>query len=128
MPVDAGGSGASHGSTSGRGRGPGGEQLYNADWYKRPTSAELGFYLPHDAPAEGYGLIACKTVAQYRVEDCHILGEGPAGSGFGRAVMEAAWQFKVLPPRVGDRPMVGAWVSIRIDYYRHGDELIGQSR
>ena len=46
------------------------------------------------------------------------MGESPMGSGFGRAVRLAAWQFLVLPPRVDGKVMVGSWVRIRIDYSR----------
>ena len=126
--ADASGSGSAHGASSGRGEGAGGDQLYNADWYKRPTSAELAFYLPKTAPPDGWGEIACRTVDRYRVEDCHVLGEEPQGSGFGRAVLNAAWQFKVLPPRAGDHPLIGAWVRIRIEYYQRGGDLVGVSR
>lgn len=101
--ADAGGSGGS-------------ERLYDVDWYRKPTSAELGFYLPKRPGLSGWGMIACRTAANYRVEDCREIGQSPAGSGFARAVREAAWQFRVLPPRVGSRPVIGAWVRIRIDY------------
>lgn len=97
-------------------RGPNGERLYSADWYRRPTHAELSAYIPANAPPAGWGLIACRTVAQYRVEDCQELGESPRGSGLARAVRQAAWQFRVLPPRIGGRLVVGEWVKIRIDY------------
>jgi protein TonB len=98
------------------GKGPGGEPLYRAEWYRRPRQAELETYLPRRWAREGSGLIACRTAARYRVEDCKILGETPAGSGYGYAVLQAAFQFLVRPPRIGGKEMVGAWVSIRIDY------------
>ncbi|WCT74084.1 hypothetical protein PQ455_02305 [Sphingomonas naphthae] len=107
---------AGEGDDDGAGRGPGGERLYNAEWYRRPTNAELAYYQPHGAARTGWGLIACRTVKDYRVEDCVQLDESPPGSGFSRSLLQAAWQFRVLPPRVGGKPLVGAWVRIRIDY------------
>ncbi|WP_404481752.1 energy transducer TonB [Novosphingobium sp. BL-52-GroH] len=108
--------GGNSGSTYGPGEGPGGATLYNADWYKEPTDAQLGGYLPAKRPPEGWGMIACQTIEHYRVENCQILGESPRGSGFGRAVLNAAWQFQVLPPRINGKPQLGEWVRIRIDY------------
>ena len=98
------------------GQGPHGEALYAAEWARRPTNAELGGYLPHDAP-EGYGLVACKTMPENRVDDCVELENYPLGSHLARAVREAAWQFRVRPPRKNGRPLIGSWVQIRIDYY-----------
>jgi len=103
-------------ATYGPGEGPGGVQLFNADWYRRPTSAELSFYLPANRPSQGWGLVACKTAERFHVEDCQTIGEFPLGSGFGRAVREAAWQFLVRPPRINGRPQIGVWVRIRISY------------
>ncbi len=108
--------GAEAGDTAELGRGPNGERLYNADWYRRPTRTELGSYLPGGAPKAGWGMIACRTVSGYRVEDCQEIAESPVGSGFAGAVRQAAWQFRVLPPRIGGRQLVGAWVRIRIEY------------
>lgn len=102
------------------GTGPNGEPLYEADWYRRPTHAELSTYLPANAPRSGWGAIACQTAPGYRVENCSIIGQAPPGSGLGNAVLQAAWQFRVLPPRIGGRPMIGAWVRIRIDYTERG--------
>ena len=97
------------------GRGPHGETLYGAEWAREPTDQELGFYLPKNAP-DGYGLIACKTYPQNRVDDCVALESHPASAHLDRAVLNAAWQFKVRPPRKNGKPMIGEWVRIRIDY------------
>jgi hypothetical protein len=104
----------------GPGEGPGGVRLYDAEWYRRPTDAQLSTYMPNKPGLEGWGLVACRTIADYHVEDCTILGESPRGSGFGRAVQNAAWQFLVRPPRIDNKPQVGEWVRIRITYSSRG--------
>ncbi len=97
------------------GTAPNGEPLYAAAWYREPRPDELSGYMS-TARGPGWGLIACRTVADYRVEDCVGLDESPDGSQINRAVLAAAWQFRVRPPRLGGRPQVGSWVRIRIDY------------
>ncbi len=97
------------------GSGPNGEPLYAASWYREPYDDELSGYLS-TATGPGWGLIACRTAPEYRVEDCVGLDEYPQGSNITRAVLAAAWQFRVRPPRIGGRSMVGEWVRIRIDY------------
>jgi len=94
-----------------------GEPLYAARWYREPTDQELAGYLS-TASGPGSALIECRTVPNFRVEDCKLLGEAPRGSQIGRAVLAAAWQFRVRPARVGGRSNVGSWVRIRIDYTR----------
>jgi protein TonB len=100
----------------GPGEGPGGQPLYNAEWYREPTDAQLNGYLPKGAPPNSWALIACQTMPQVHVDNCRSLGESPVGSGLGRAMREAAWQFLVRPPRRGGKVLVGAWVKIRIDF------------
>jgi protein TonB len=97
------------------GRGPHGEVLYAAEWAREPTDAELGGYLPRNAP-DGWGEIACRTIPGNRVDDCVELDQSPHGSHLASAVRQAAWQFRVRPPRKNGRPLVGEWVRIRIDY------------
>lgn len=97
------------------GSGPNGEPLYAAAWYREPYDDELRGYLS-TATGPGWALIACRTAPNYRVENCIKIDEYPAGSNMARAVLAAAWQFQVRPPRVGGRSMVGEWVRIRIDY------------
>lgn len=95
---------------------PDGSKLYAAEWFREPTDQELNYYL---AKARGtrpgaFGLIACRTAPRFKVEDCKAIGETP-GSGLGYAVQEAAWQFRVKPPRVNGDYQVGTWVSIKIE-------------
>jgi protein TonB len=113
---DSDGKGNDSDTAYGPGEGPGGVRLYNADWYRHPTDAELSTYMPKNGGIEGWGLVACQTIEHYHVDNCMILGESPRGSGFGRAVQNAAWQFLVKPPRIDNQPQVGKWVRIRIDY------------
>lgn len=103
------------------GHGPNGEALYAAEWAREPTDAELAGYLPRNAP-EGYGLIACRTIANNRVDDCIELENSPPGSHLASAVRQAAWQFHVRPPRKGGHALIGSWVRIRIDYYHSGSD------
>lgn len=93
----------------------GGERLYAADWYRRPTHAELSTYLPRRAQP-GWGEVACRTIPNNQVTDCREIGQSARGSGLAGAVRQAAWQFRILPPRVGGRPLIGSWVRIRITY------------
>ena len=97
------------------GTAPNGEPLYAAEWYREPDDDMLRSYLS-TARGPGWGLIACRTAPDYRVEDCVALGEYPEGSQIKRSVLAAAWEFRVRPPRLGGRPLVGSWVRIRIDY------------
>jgi protein TonB len=100
------------------GHGPNGEAMYAAEWARRPTNAEIDGYLAKNAP-EGFGLVACKTIPGDRVEDCVELDQTP-GSHLASAVRQAAWQFRVRPPRKGGKALIGSWVRIEIDYYNSG--------
>jgi protein TonB len=114
-------SGPSGASAYGPGEGPGGARLYNAEWYREPTHAELVTYMPHRDVSGGWAMIACKTQERFHVDDCQELGESPPGSGLARALRQAAWQFLVRPPRLDGKPIIGAWVRIRFDFTRGKD-------
>jgi protein TonB len=95
------------------GHGPNGEALYAAQWAREPSDAEINGYWPRNV--SGWGLVACKTRADDRVEDCVELDQSPRGSRLASAVRQAAWQFRVRPPRKGGRALIGAWVRILIE-------------
>ena len=120
-----GSAGADSGAATGPGEGPGGARLYNAEWYREPTDAEMVTYMPKRNVAGGWAMIACKTQEKFRVEDCRELGESPPGSGLARALRQASWQFLVRPPRIDGKPVIGAWVRIRFDFTRARDEADG---
>jgi protein TonB len=106
------------------GTAPNGEPLYAAEWVREPTNQELNTYLPKTMPdGGGWGLIACRTIARYHVDDCVELGQSPPGSHLAGAVRQAAWQFLVRPPRVGGKVMVGEWVRIRVDYVQERRDI-----
>lgn len=97
------------------GTAPNGQPMYAASWYREPYDEELRGYLSL-AQGPGWALITCKTEPNFRVDQCVGLDEYPTGSNIQRAVLAAAWQFKVRPPQVGGLSRVGDWVRIRIDY------------
>lgn len=109
-------------SSPGAGEGPGGVTLYQAEWVVEPSDAQLRPFLPRTVERGSWALIACQTIAHNRVENCAQLGEEPRGSGLSRAMRLAAWQFQVRPPRVNGKPLVGAWVRIRIDFGKERGE------
>ena len=50
------------------------------------------------------------------MEDCVGLDEYPENSHLIQAVLAAAWQFRIRPPRVNGVLQVGDWVRIRVTY------------
>ena len=122
-PSDSDDNSEQSGGSYGPGEGPGGAHLYNAAWYREPSNAELRPYLNRGAPPGSWGVIACRTVEHYHVEDCRELDESPPGSGIARALRQASFQFLVRPPRRDGQAMIGAWVRIRFDFLKSGKSV-----
>jgi protein TonB len=94
------------------GTAPDGSPLYAARWYREPGPEFRGFL---SAASPGYGLMACRTIADFYVADCVALDESP-GSRLTRSMLAGSGVLRVRPPRLGGRSLVGAWVRIRVDY------------
>ncbi len=107
--------GRSAGDSQAIGKGPNGEDMFAAEWVREPSDAEMSGYLPKN-PRSGYGIVACKTAPGNRVEDCVELENVPPGTRLASTLRQAAWQFKVRPPRKGGKPLIGAWVRILFDF------------
>ncbi len=126
----AGASAGGGGNAEGTGDGPGGARVYNAEWYREPTRAEMSPYMSgaRGGSSGDWAMIICRTVERYHVEDCREVDESPRGSGLARALRQAAWQFLVRPPRVDGKPQLGTWVRIRFDFKaaKAADGVAGQ--
>jgi protein TonB len=107
---------ADAGAASSNSNGPDGQPMYDVDWYREPTHAELAPYMPSNLSESGSAEIACRMIEKFHVEDCRELGESPPGSGLSRALRLASWQFRVRPPRIGGRSILGGWVRIHFDF------------
>src|SRR4029453_6774844 len=92
-----------------------GEPLYAAERYPEPDDDLFWPFLSTPRGA-GRGGMASRTAPGHRVEDRAGRGEYPEGPQIKRSVLAAAWEFRVRPPRLGGRPLIGSWVRIRIDY------------
>jgi protein TonB len=97
----------------GPGEGPGGERMYDAQLLSLPTWSQIVTYLPDRKVQAGYAIIGCRVGDNNSLENCRQLAESPPGSGFARALRLAAWQFRILPPRIGKRRL-GYWVRVKI--------------
>ncbi len=69
------------------GTGPGGQRLYNAEWYVEPAQSQLSPYLPPNVPRVP-GRNRMPHRCPIAVEDCVQLGDSQPGSGLARAIRE----------------------------------------
>jgi protein TonB len=108
--------GSDRGNVAGPGEGPGGQRLYDAELVRALPPGALAAYMPGGKIVAGWGMIACRMTESYAVENCRVLSESPIGSGFGSALRQASWQFRIRPPRIGSQAVKDVWVRIRYTF------------
>ena len=75
-----------------------------ADWYKRPSNADVRAVWPAAALKLGSGGVAeilCRVNVHGAAEDCRVVSETPANKGFGEAALMLTPQFLFKPATVG---------------------------
>ena len=90
------------------------ELITDVNWRTGPTQEELLPFYPRASLGKqisGWGMIKCYMRGTERVANCREIAEAPAGSGFARATLQAAWQFRVWPPATD-----GSAIRIRLDW------------
>lgn len=93
-----------------------GESFYNGYPYDGFAGSQLGPYLPKNMPSGSWGQVLCRMAEHDRITDCVQYGDKSPGLGLARALRQASWQFRVRPPRINGKPLVGSLIRIRLDY------------
>lgn len=93
--------------------------ITNPDWLRRPDAAVIAETYPTLASTlrlEGRAIISCSLDAIGRARDCVVIGESPAGLGFGQAALKASESFRFRPKLVDGRPVAGGTVRVPMRY------------
>lgn len=92
-----------------------GESFYDGYVYDGFAASQLNPYLPANVPTGSWGELLCRMAEHDRVTDCVQLGDSRPGLGIARGLRQAAWQFRVRPPRSNGKLWVGKLLRIHID-------------
>jgi hypothetical protein len=87
-----------------------------------PSNEDLQREYPRIALMMGLGAnvsMACKTLADGRLDDCHVTSEEPDGMGFGAATVRTAVYFRVKPATKDGVPVEGS-ITIPLRWQTEG--------
>jgi len=86
-------------------------------WRSKPTGPDIAQIYPPKAEREakaGWAVIECLTVETGDLKDCQVLGEAPAGYGFGDAGLKLAPKFKLDAKKVDPSLLKDSVIAIPI--------------
>jgi TonB family protein len=99
--------------------------ITNPDWVQLPTADELGrFYPPlaRQIALPGKARMRCNVNTLGMLDSCKVVGETPAGVGFGAAALQLASYFRMRPQMVNGAPVGGASVVIPLNFVMGQDQ------
>jgi hypothetical protein len=86
-------------------------------WRSKPTAEDMAtFYPPKAQRAEqaGWATLECLTATTGEMKACQLLGEAPAGFGFGAAGLKLAAKFRIDATKIDPAMLEGGVVTIPI--------------
>lgn len=86
-------------------------------WRRKPTGDDFARFYPDAAlrlNLQGRGVVECRVTASGEMSECLVLGETPAGVGFGDATLRLVQSFKMETTTAGGQPAAGRTVRLPV--------------
>ena len=98
------------------GRGP---KVEKPQWIRKPSGQAVNKAYPMEAQRRNLGgrvMLSCLVTDKGFVVDCKVIGETPAGIGFGQAAVYLSRYFQMKPETSDGHPVGGATVRIPLSF------------